>query len=43
MGLVDDNPHMRRTIRTISNGLGVREACEADDRASTLESFTGRA
>ena len=32
--------HMRRTVRTILNGLGVREVCEADDGASALESFT---
>lgn len=38
--VVDDNPHMRRTVRTILNGLGVREVCEADDGASALESFT---
>ena len=23
--VVDDNPHMRRTVRTILNGLGVRD------------------
>ena len=38
--VVDDNPHMRRTVRTILNGLGVREVCEADDGASAVESFT---
>ena len=38
--VVDDNPHMRRTVRTILNGLGVREVCEADDSASAPESFT---
>lgn len=37
--VVDDNPHMRRILRTLLNSLGVREVYEAEDGASGLEAF----
>ena len=38
--LVDDNAHMRRIIRTLLNGYGVREIYEAEDGAAGLDAFT---
>jgi two-component system, chemotaxis family, chemotaxis protein CheY len=38
--IVDDNPHMRRIIRALLHGFGVREAYEAEDGAAGLEAFT---
>ena len=38
--VVDDNAHMRRTVRTVLNGLGVREVYEAEDGVAGLEAFT---
>jgi two-component system, chemotaxis family, chemotaxis protein CheY len=38
--IVDDNNHMRRIIRALLHGFGVREAYEAEDGASGLEAFT---
>ena len=36
----DDNPHMRRILRTLLHGFGAREVYEAEDGASGLEAFT---
>lgn len=38
--LVDDNNHMRRIIRALLHGFGVREAYEAEDGAAGLEAFS---
>jgi two-component system chemotaxis response regulator CheY len=38
--IVDDNTHMRRIIRALLHGYGVREAHEAEDGAAGLEAFT---
>jgi two-component system, chemotaxis family, chemotaxis protein CheY len=38
--IVDDNGHMRRIIRALLHGYGVREAYEAEDGAAGLEAFT---
>ena len=38
--VVDDNAYMRRTVRTVLNGLGVREVYEAEDGVAGLEAFT---
>jgi two-component system, chemotaxis family, chemotaxis protein CheY len=38
--IVDDNPHMRRIIRALLHGFGVREAYEAEDGAAGLEAFS---
>lgn len=38
--VIDDNPHMRRIIRTLLHGLGTREVYEADDGATGLDAFT---
>ncbi len=38
--IVDDNIHMRRIIRALLHGFGVREAHEAEDGAAGLEAFT---
>jgi two-component system chemotaxis response regulator CheY len=38
--VIDDNPHMRRIIRTLLHGLGTREVFEADDGATGLDAFT---
>jgi two-component system, chemotaxis family, chemotaxis protein CheY len=38
--IVDDNAHMRRIIRALLHGFGVREAWEAEDGAAGLEAFT---
>jgi two-component system, chemotaxis family, chemotaxis protein CheY len=37
--VIDDNPHMRRIVRTLLNSLGVREVYEAEDGAAGLEAF----
>jgi two-component system, chemotaxis family, chemotaxis protein CheY len=37
--IVDDNNHMRRILRALLHGFGVREAYEAEDGASGLEAF----
>jgi CheY-like chemotaxis protein len=38
--IVDDNMHMRRIVRALLHGFGVREAYEAEDGAAGLEAFT---
>jgi CheY-like chemotaxis protein len=38
--VVDDNPFMRRIIRTLLHGLGTRDVFEADDGATGLDAFT---
>jgi two-component system, chemotaxis family, chemotaxis protein CheY len=38
--IVDDNSHMRRIVRALLHGFGVREAYEAEDGAAGLEAFT---
>ena len=38
--IVDDNTHMRRIIRALLHGFGVREAHEAEDGAAGLEAFS---
>jgi len=38
--LVDDNPHMRRILRTLLNSFGARDVYEAEDGATGLEAFT---
>jgi two-component system, chemotaxis family, chemotaxis protein CheY len=38
--IVDDNSHMRRIIRALLHGYGVREAYEAEDGAAGLEAFS---
>jgi two-component system, chemotaxis family, chemotaxis protein CheY len=38
--VVDDNSHMRRIIRALLHGFGVREAYEAEDGAAGLEAFS---
>ena len=35
----DDNPHMRRILRTLLHSFGAREVYEAEDGASGLEAF----
>jgi two-component system chemotaxis response regulator CheY len=37
--LVDDNPHMRRMLRTLLQGFGAREVYEAEDGVGGLEAF----
>ena len=37
--IVDDNVHMRRIVRTLLHGFGVREIHEAEDGASGLEAI----
>ena len=37
--VVDDNAHMRRIVRTLLNGFGVRDIYEADNGATGLEAF----
>jgi CheY-like chemotaxis protein len=37
--VVDDNPHMRRILRTLLQGFGAREVHEAADGAAGLEAF----
>jgi len=36
----DDNPHMRRILRTLLHSFGAREAYEAEDGATALEMYT---
>ena len=38
--VIDDNPHMRRIIRTLLHGLGTRDVFEADDGATGLDAYT---
>src|SRR5881392_291139 len=38
--VIDDNPHMRRIVRTLLHGFGARDVFEAEDGASGLEAFT---
>ncbi|HEY4774117.1 MAG TPA: response regulator [Xanthobacteraceae bacterium] len=38
--VVDDNAHMRRILRTLLHGFGVREVYEAEDGAAGLEAFS---
>ena len=38
--VIDDNPHMRRIIRTLLHGLGTRDVFEAEDGASGLDAYT---
>lgn len=35
----DDNPHMRRILRTLLHSFGTREVYEADDGATALEMY----
>src|SRR6201982_3433241 len=35
----DDNPHMRRILRTLLHSFGTREVYEAEDGAAGLEAF----
>ena len=37
--LVDDSLHMRRIVRSLLNGLGIRDIDEADDGAVALQLF----
>ncbi len=37
--IIDDNAHMRRMLRTLLHGFGVRLMYEAEDGAAGLESF----
>jgi len=37
--VVDDNAHMRRIVRTLLSGFGVRDIYEADNGATGLEAF----
>jgi len=41
--IVDDNPHMRRILRTLLHSFGAREVHEAEDGASGLEGFSSHA
>jgi CheY-like chemotaxis protein len=36
----DDNPHMRRILRTLLHSFGAREVHEAEDGATALEMYT---
>ena len=36
----DDNPHMRRILRTLLHSFGAREVYEAEDGAAGLDAFT---
>ena len=38
--ICDDNPHMRRILRTLLHSFGAREVYEAEDGATALEMFT---
>jgi CheY-like chemotaxis protein len=38
--VVDDNPHMRRIVRTLLHGFGARDVFEAEDGATGLDAFT---
>ncbi|MEZ5840672.1 MAG: response regulator [Hyphomicrobiales bacterium] len=39
MLVADDNTHMRRIVRSLLHGFGVREVMEAEDGANALELF----
>lgn len=41
--IVDDNPYMRRILRTLLHGFGAREVHEAEDGASGLEAYSNHA
>ena len=41
--VVDDNAHMRRIIRTLLHGFGVRDVHEAEDGAAGLDAVNGYA
>ena len=41
--IVDDNPHMRRILRTLLHGFGAREVHEAEDGAAGLEAYSNHA
>ncbi len=36
----DDNPHMRRILRTLLHSFGTREVYEAEDGATALEMYS---
>ena len=38
--ICDDNPHMRRILRTLLRSFGAREAYEAEDGATALEMYS---
>jgi len=38
--ICDDNPHMRRILRTLLHSFGAREAYEAEDGATALEMYS---
>jgi two-component system, chemotaxis family, chemotaxis protein CheY len=38
--VIDDNPHMRRIVRTLLHGFGARDVFEAEDGATGLDAFT---
>src|SRR5713226_10752119 len=38
--LCDDNPHMRRILRTLLHSFGAREVYESEDGATALEMYT---
>ena len=38
--VIDDNPHMRRIIRTLLHGFGARDVFEAEDGATGLDAYT---
>ena len=38
--IVDDNPHMRRILRTLLHSFGAREVHEAEDGAAGLEAYS---
>jgi two-component system, chemotaxis family, chemotaxis protein CheY len=38
--VIDDNPHMRRILRTLLHGFGARDVMEAEDGAKGLDTFT---
>src|SRR5579871_4263515 len=38
--ICDDNPHMRRILRTLLHSFGAREVYEAEDGATALEMYT---
>lgn len=41
--IVDDNPHMRRILRTLLHSFGTREVHEAEDGAAGLEAYSNHA
>src|SRR6476661_6918039 len=38
--ICDDNPHMRRILRTLLHSFGAREVYESEDGATALEMYT---